>query len=61
LWSVILLCWNNSLWFLQYQRHPLIYNFILDERSAHKSGKINKGILIDKEKENIVFKIGRFK
>ena len=27
----------------------------------HKSGKINKGILIDKEKENIVLKVARFK
>jgi len=25
------------------------------------AGKINKGILIDKEKENIVFKVARFK
>ena len=38
-----------------------MYNFILDERSTYKSGKINKGILIDKEKENIVFKVARFK
>jgi hypothetical protein len=31
------------------------------ECSTHKSGKINKVILIGKEKENIVFKVARFK
>ena len=29
-------------------------------KSVHKSGKINKSILIGKEEENIVFKVGSF-
>jgi hypothetical protein len=45
---------------MQYQQHPLIYNFILNECSTHKSSKIYKGIFIGKEEKNIVFKVGHF-
>ena len=46
---------------MQYQQHPLIYNFILNECSTHISSKIYKGIFIGKEEKNIVFKVGHFK